>query len=113
MPTVIRRTVTSIVEGKRAILHAVNWHLSPGFWNPPPDAYEIENAYVVRVEIADARRYLGRLHDAILKAAHGWITRTAAPSIKWKSGLENSLPRRLCRFPWTWTTPRRSMQTDS
>ena len=55
MPTVIRRTVSSTVEGRREILHAVSWRVSSGHWNPPTDAYENEQAYIVRIEIAGMR----------------------------------------------------------
>lgn len=59
MPTVIRksRTSTSNAEARREILHAVGWQVQvrAGVWSPPTDVYEIEGAYVVRVEVAGMR----------------------------------------------------------
>lgn len=52
MPTVIRKSVTSLIESRREILHAVSWQLRSNVWNPPTDQYETEEAYVVRMEIA-------------------------------------------------------------
>ena|SRR3989304_1285656 len=56
MPSVIRKTVSSLVEGRREILHAVTWRqVGSNVWSPPTDAYETDKAYIVRVEIAGMR----------------------------------------------------------
>ena len=52
MPTVIRKSVTNLLESRREILHAVSWQVRSNIWSPPTDQYETEEAYVVRMEIA-------------------------------------------------------------
>ncbi|HEY2980678.1 MAG TPA: Hsp20/alpha crystallin family protein [Anaerolineales bacterium] len=54
MPTVIRKSVSSMLEG-REILHSVSWQVSSSVWSPPTDAFDTEKAYVVRMEIAGMR----------------------------------------------------------
>jgi len=55
MPTVIRKSIATIHESRREILHSVSWQVRSNIWNPPTDQYEIEDAYVVRMEIAGMR----------------------------------------------------------
>ncbi len=55
MPTVIRKSVTTLLESRREILHAVSWQVRSNIWSPPTDQYETEEAYVVRMEIAGVR----------------------------------------------------------
>jgi HSP20 family protein len=55
MPTIVRKTMSSVAAGRREVLHAVSWRVSTGDWNPPTDAYETENAFIVRIEIAGMR----------------------------------------------------------
>ena len=55
MPTVIRKSVATLHESRREILHSVSWQVRSNIWNPPTDQYEIEDAYVVRMEIAGMR----------------------------------------------------------
>lgn len=56
MTTVIRRSETvTLTEKRREILHAVGWQVSSNVWSPPTDAYETENEYVIRVEVAGMR----------------------------------------------------------
>lgn len=55
MPTVIRRTVSSLMDTRREVFHSVSWQVSSSIWSPPTDAYETEEAYIVRVEIAGMR----------------------------------------------------------
>jgi HSP20 family protein len=55
MPTIIRKSRTTLLETRREILHAVSWQVRSSIWSPPTDAYETEEAYVVRVEIAGMR----------------------------------------------------------
>ena len=57
MPTVIRKlrkSTSSVADARREIFHAVGWQVQvrTGVWSPPTDVYEMEDAYVVRVEIA-------------------------------------------------------------
>lgn len=55
MPTVIRKSVTTLLESRREILRTVSWQVSSNIWSPPTDQYETEDAYVVRMEIAGMR----------------------------------------------------------
>jgi HSP20 family protein len=55
MPTVIRRSVVTLLESRREIFHAVSWQVHSSVWSPPTDEYETEEAYVVRMEIAGMR----------------------------------------------------------
>jgi HSP20 family protein len=55
MPTIVRKSSTTLLETRREILHAVSWQVRSNVWSPPTDAYETEEAYVVRVEIAGMR----------------------------------------------------------
>jgi HSP20 family protein len=53
MPTVIRKTVSSLVDGRR--VHSVSWQVNSSIWSPPTDVYETPDACVVRMEIAGMR----------------------------------------------------------
>ncbi|MBC7878686.1 MAG: Hsp20/alpha crystallin family protein [Anaerolineales bacterium] len=55
MPTVIRKSVATLLESRREILHAVSWQVRSNGWSPPTDEYETEESYVVRMEIAGMR----------------------------------------------------------
>ena len=55
MPTIVRKSSTTLLETRREILHAVSWQVRSSIWSPPTDVYETEKAYVVRVEIAGMR----------------------------------------------------------
>jgi HSP20 family protein len=52
MPTIVRKSSTTLLETRREMLHAVSWHVRSSVWSPPTDVYETEDMYVVRVEIA-------------------------------------------------------------
>jgi len=52
MPTIIRKSLPTIVEARREIYHAINWHVRASVWSPPTDIYETQRHFVVRVEIA-------------------------------------------------------------
>jgi HSP20 family protein len=52
MPTIVRKSSTALLEIRREMLHAVSWQVRSNAWSPPTDAYETEEVYVVRVEIA-------------------------------------------------------------
>ena len=53
MPTVIRKTDSSLSMGERRrdLLHAITWQVQvrSSAWSPPTDVYETEHDYVVRV----------------------------------------------------------------
>ncbi|HVN14962.1 MAG TPA: Hsp20/alpha crystallin family protein [Anaerolineales bacterium] len=55
MPAIVRKSSLSLVEGRREILHAVEWQVRSSVWSPPTDLYETEELYVVRMEIAGMR----------------------------------------------------------
>ena len=55
MPTVIRKSSETLMDFRRETLHAVSWQIRPTVWNPPTDAYETEDTYIVRMEIAGMR----------------------------------------------------------
>ena len=55
MPTIVRKSSTTLLDTRREILHAVSWQVRSNIWSPPTDVYETEEAYVVRVEIAGMR----------------------------------------------------------
>ena len=55
MPTIVRKSSTTLLETRREMLHAVSWQVRSHVWSPPTDQYETEEAYVVRVEIAGMR----------------------------------------------------------
>ena len=56
MPTVIRKTDSSLSVGERRrdVMRAVTWQVQvrSSAWSPPTDVYETERDYIVRVEIA-------------------------------------------------------------
>jgi HSP20 family protein len=43
------------METRRGTLQAIHWQLHSNAWSPPTDVYEIEDGYVVKVEIAGMR----------------------------------------------------------
>ena len=55
MPTIVRRSLPTIIETRREIFHAVSWQMRSSIWSPPTDMYETEAGFVVRVEIAGMR----------------------------------------------------------
>lgn len=55
MPTVVRKSFSTIVETRREILHAVGWQVRSSGWNPPTDVYETDENFIVRIEIAGMR----------------------------------------------------------
>ena len=55
MPTIIRRSSSTLMETRRATLSATHWQIHSNAWSPPTDVYEIEDGYVVKVEIAGMR----------------------------------------------------------
>jgi HSP20 family protein len=55
MPTVIRKSSETLMDFRREILQAVSWQVRSNIWSPPTDAYETDEAYIVRMEIAGVR----------------------------------------------------------
>ena len=59
MPTVIRKTDSSLSVGERRrdVMRSVTWQVQvrASAWSPPADVYETEREYVVRVEAAGMR----------------------------------------------------------
>lgn len=52
MPTIIRKSLPTIIEARREIYHALSWHVRVSAWGPPTDIYETEEYFIVRIEIA-------------------------------------------------------------
>ena len=55
MPTIVRKSVATVTETRREVLHAISWHVRSSFWSPPTDVYETEGNCVVKVEVAGMR----------------------------------------------------------
>ncbi len=55
MPTIVRKSNSTLFEAPRKILHAVSWQVRSHVWSPPTDQYETDDAYIVRVEVAGMR----------------------------------------------------------
>ena len=55
MPTVVRKSSSSLIETRREIIHAISWQVTASIWRPPTDVYETEKAFVVKVEVAGMR----------------------------------------------------------
>ena len=55
MPTIVRKSFSSVSETRREILRAVSWHVRSTSWSPPTDLYETEENCVIKVEVAGMR----------------------------------------------------------
>jgi HSP20 family protein len=55
MPTIVRKSVSAVTDGRREIIHTVSWHARSSIWSPPTDIYETEDNHVIKVEIAGMR----------------------------------------------------------
>lgn len=55
MPTIVRKSIPAILEARREIFHTISWQVRSSVWTPPTDLYEIEDGFVVKVEIAGMR----------------------------------------------------------
>lgn len=55
MPTIIRKSSSTLLETRREILQAIHWQVRSNVWGPPTDIYETEQGYVVKVEVAGMR----------------------------------------------------------
>jgi HSP20 family protein len=52
MPTIIRKSLSVLMDNRREIFNAINWHVRSSVWNPPTDIYETDEHLVVKMEIA-------------------------------------------------------------
>lgn len=55
MPTIVRKSFSTMTETRREVRHTIGWHVRPTAWSPPTDIYEIEDYCVIRVEVAGMR----------------------------------------------------------
>ena len=55
MPTIIRKSLQTLMESRREVIHAISWQVSANIWRPPTDVYETADAFVVKVEVAGMR----------------------------------------------------------
>ncbi|MBV6452498.1 MAG: hypothetical protein MHPDNHAH_03255 [Anaerolineales bacterium] len=55
MPAIIRKSLPTMLDTRREILHAIRWQVRSSVWSPPTDVYETEENFVIRVEIAGMR----------------------------------------------------------
>lgn len=55
MPTIIRRSLPTIVDPRREIFVTTTWHVQSNVWMPPTDVYETEGHLLVKVEVAGMR----------------------------------------------------------
>jgi len=51
MPTIVRKSLSTVSETRREVLYAVSWHVR-STWSPPTDVYETEKSCVIKLEIA-------------------------------------------------------------
>jgi len=54
MPTIVRKSFSTITETRREILQAVSWQVR-STWSPPTDVYETEENCLIKLEIAGMR----------------------------------------------------------
>jgi len=55
MPTIIRKSHSTLMETRREVHAAVSWHVRSNVWKPLTDVYETEASIVVKMEIAGLR----------------------------------------------------------
>lgn len=55
MPTIVRKSVSTMVETRKEVFHATGWQVRSTVWNPPTDVYETEANLTIRVEVAGMR----------------------------------------------------------
>ena len=55
MPTIIRRSIPTVVDPRKEIFVTTTWHVHSSIWMPPTDVYETEDHLVVKVELAGMR----------------------------------------------------------
>lgn len=52
MPTIVRKSLSTMTETRHEIYHAFSWHVRGSVWGPPTDIYETDENFVIRIEIA-------------------------------------------------------------
>lgn len=52
MPSIIRKSISNIVETRRDVHMTTSWQVHSSFWTPPTDVYETESNLTVKVEVA-------------------------------------------------------------
>jgi HSP20 family protein len=55
MPTIVRKSFSTVTEARREIRHTISWHVRSTTWSPPTDVYETEDNCVIKVEVAGMR----------------------------------------------------------
>jgi HSP20 family protein len=55
MPTIVRKSFSTILETRRETFHAMSWQVHPSIWSPPTDMYETQESCVIKVEVAGMR----------------------------------------------------------
>ena len=55
MPTIVRKSISTVTETRRGVLHTISWHVRSTTWRPPTDLYETEESCVIKVEVAGMR----------------------------------------------------------
>lgn len=55
MPTIVRKSFSTVTATRREVRHTISWHVRSTTWSPPTDVYETEEHCVIRVEVAGMR----------------------------------------------------------
>lgn len=55
MPTIVRKSFSTMTETHREVRHTISWHVRSTTWSPPTDVYETEENCVIKVEVAGMR----------------------------------------------------------
>ncbi len=55
MPTIVRKSFSTVAETRREVVQAISWHVRTSLWSPPTDVYETEANCVIKVEVAGMR----------------------------------------------------------
>jgi HSP20 family protein len=55
MPTIVRKSFSTISETRREVRHTISWQVRSTTWSPPTDVYETEENCVIKVEVAGMR----------------------------------------------------------
>ena len=55
MPTIVRKSFSTIAETRREVRHTISWQVRSTTWSPPTDLYETGDNCVIKVEVAGMR----------------------------------------------------------
>jgi HSP20 family protein len=55
MPTIVRKSSSTMLETRKEVFHATGWQVRSTVWNPPTDVYETEANLTIKVEVAGMR----------------------------------------------------------